>query len=87
MSLKIELANRFVAASFGYVFKDNSLLKQALDTTGLRVRESNQRLALLGDRIIAFLVTDAWYSTGTSKGGLSHPHLLLRHRSARPFKY
>ncbi|KJX97961.1 hypothetical protein TI39_contig450g00014 [Zymoseptoria brevis] len=41
---------------------------EALDTSGLRKRESNQRLALLGDKIIAFLVADAWYATGDPKG-------------------
>jgi dsRNA-specific ribonuclease len=68
MAIPMESAKAFVASSFGYEFENNDLLIEALDTTGMRKRESNQRLALMGDKILAFLVTDTWYPTGAPKG-------------------
>ncbi|RMZ09610.1 hypothetical protein D0860_04154 [Hortaea werneckii] len=52
----------------GYRFRDENILLDAIDTTGLRVQQSNQRLALLGDSILKFIILDDWYPTGTPKG-------------------
>ena len=54
--------------AIGYPFKDINLLLEALDTTGMRTAESNQRLAMLGDALIQMVLLDVWYAGGTSKG-------------------
>ena len=56
--------------AIGYPFKDNDLLLEALETTGMRAAESNQRLAMLGDALIQLILLDNWYAGGTSKGML-----------------
>lgn len=38
--------------AIGYPFKNIDLLLEALDTTGMQIAQSNQRLAMLGDALI-----------------------------------
>lgn len=54
--------------TIGYVSKNIDLLLEALDTTGMRTAESNQRLAMLRDALIQLDLLDSWYAGGTSKG-------------------
>ncbi|RMY72591.1 hypothetical protein D0863_04427 [Hortaea werneckii] len=68
MSNKLGQAKSLIRDLAGYCFKDGNILFDALDTTGLRVQQSNQRLALLGDAILKLIILDDWYPTGTPKG-------------------
>lgn len=68
MPNKLGHAKSLIQDLAGYRFKDENVLLDALDTTGLRVQQSNQRLALLGDAILKFIILDDWYPTGTPKG-------------------
>ncbi|KAI7235180.1 hypothetical protein KC330_g4410 [Hortaea werneckii] len=68
MPNKLGHAKSLIQDLAGYRFKDENLLLDALDTTGLRIQQSNQRLALLGDAILKFIILDEWYPTGTPKG-------------------
>lgn len=56
-----------VQLAIGHTFNNNDLLLEALDTTGMRTPESNQRLALLGDALIKTILLDSWYPGGTTK--------------------
>ena len=60
----VQLAN-------GHTFSNNNLLLEALDTTGMRTAESNQRLALFGDALLKTILLDTWYAGGTAKGLLA----------------
>ncbi|RMY74934.1 hypothetical protein D0864_09920 [Hortaea werneckii] len=68
MPNKLGQAKSLIRDLAGYCFKDENILLDALDTTGLRVQQSNQRLALLGDAILKLVILDDWYPTGTPKG-------------------
>lgn len=52
----------------GYEFGEDQFLLEAIDTTGLRISQSNQRLALLGDIVLKHVILDEWYPTGKPKG-------------------
>jgi ribonuclease-3 len=54
--------------AIGYTFTKPGLLREALDTTGLRTAESNQRLAMLGDVLLKMILLDDWYPGGGAKG-------------------
>ncbi|KAK5148906.1 hypothetical protein LTR04_000332, partial [Oleoguttula sp. CCFEE 6159] len=58
---------RAIKAVTGYEFTNPANLSEALDTTGLHRRESNQRLALLGDAALKLALLDDWYPTGYTK--------------------
>ena len=62
----------------GYSMASENLLLEALDTTGLRVSESNQRLALLGDAVLKHILLDDWYPGGSPKGSSPNHHLTHR---------
>lgn len=64
-------ACKAVQLAISYNFKDNNLLLEALDTTGMRTNESNQRLAMLGDALLKMILLDIWYAGGTAKGSFS----------------
>ncbi|EED22528.1 conserved hypothetical protein [Talaromyces stipitatus ATCC 10500] len=49
-----------VEGIIGYTFNDRELLAKALHQT------QNKRLALLGDKVVALVLIDSWYQTGTS---------------------
>jgi ribonuclease-3 len=57
-----------VQSVIGHTFAKPGLLKEALDTTGLRTAESNQRLAMLGDALLKMILLDDWYAGGSAKG-------------------
>jgi len=57
-------ARTYVEGEFGYSFNSLSILAEALDASGDFFRESNRRLALLGDKMAGAAVTAAWYPTG-----------------------
>ena len=61
-------ARKAVQLAIGHTFNNNDLLLEALDTTGMRTAESNQRLALLGDALLKTILLDGWYAGGTAKG-------------------
>ena len=61
-------AHNAVQLAIGHTFDDTDLLVEALDTTGLRTNESNQRLAMLGDALLKMILLDSWYAGGTAKG-------------------
>lgn len=61
-------SHQFIEHSLGYTFLDIDLMIKALDTTGLRSPESNQRLAMLGDAVLKQVLLDDWYASGTPKG-------------------
>ena len=61
-----DLIHRFT----GHQMSNDALLLEAIDTTGMRVYQSNQRLALLGDKIMAFIIANEWYPTGAPKGDI-----------------
>lgn len=68
MALRMRNPTQFAQNTLGYTFLDADLLFEALDTTGLRSPESNQRLAMLGDAILKLIILNDWYLTGTPKG-------------------
>ncbi|KXS98663.1 hypothetical protein AC578_10050 [Pseudocercospora eumusae] len=68
MSQSFAVTKLAIKEMTGYEFQKDDLLKEALDTTGLRSPESNQRLAMLGDRLMGLIVTDLWYPTGAKRG-------------------
>lgn len=61
-------AGAFIFQTVQYAIQDETLLNEALDTSGLRLQQSNQRLALLGDAALKLALLDEWYPTGTPKG-------------------
>lgn len=61
-------SHQFIERSLGYTFLDSDLMAEALDTSGLRSPESNQRLAMLGDALLKIVILDGWYASGTPKG-------------------
>ncbi|KXT12653.1 hypothetical protein AC579_4498 [Pseudocercospora musae] len=63
MASRLENAKAFFKDVTGHQFTNSNLLIEALDTTGQRARESNRRLALLGDKLMAHIVTDMWYAS------------------------
>jgi ribonuclease-3 len=60
-----------VQLAVGHTFTNKDLLLEALDTTGMRTAESNQRLAMLGDALLKTILLDSWYAGGTAKGLLT----------------
>jgi dsRNA-specific ribonuclease len=65
-----EKACKAVQLAIDYTFKDDDLLLEALDTTGMRTNESNQRLAMLGDALLKMILLEGWYAGGTAKGSI-----------------
>lgn len=63
-------AHAFVEREFGYSFQSPNMLAEALDASGDFFKESNRRLALLGDKMAGAAVTAAWYPTGAFRGSL-----------------
>lgn len=65
-----------VQSIFGYQFKDPSLLWEALQyggygrqpINGRNVNRGNQRLALVGDSILQYVLAKAWYQSNASQG-------------------
>jgi hypothetical protein len=64
-------ARLYVEGEFGYNFNSLSILAEALDASGDFFRESNCRLALLGDKMAGAAVTAAWYPTGAFRGSFA----------------
>jgi hypothetical protein len=64
-------ARTYVEGEFGYNFNSLSILAEALDASGDFFRESNRRLALLGDKMAGAAVTAAWYPTGAFRGSFA----------------
>jgi dsRNA-specific ribonuclease len=58
----------FIQNAIGYTFSKPGLLREALDTTGLRTAESNQRLAMVGDAVLKMILLEDWYASGKVKG-------------------
>lgn len=65
---KLSQTKSLIQGIAGYSFRNEDIRHDALDTTGLRVQQSNQRMALLGDSILKFVILGDWYPTGTPKG-------------------
>ena len=70
---RVHLAQAFITTTFGYQIRDAALVYEALDTSGLRGRQANKRLALVGDNALAIAVVDAWYPTGDRTGRPYNP--------------
>lgn len=70
MARQLQNAKDLIHRFTGHQMSNDALLFEAIDTTGMRVYQSNQRLALLGDKIMAFIIANEWYPTGTPKGDL-----------------
>ncbi|KAK3661231.1 hypothetical protein LTR56_000354 [Elasticomyces elasticus] len=68
MTAKLAQAVALLDRLAGYTFENDRLLLEAIDTTGMRVPQSNQRLALLGDALLKHVLLDDWYPTGKPKG-------------------
>ncbi|OQO01081.1 hypothetical protein B0A48_13324 [Cryoendolithus antarcticus] len=60
-------AQDHVERDFGYRFKSKALLAQALDASGMGQADGNKRLALLGDKMAAAVVTAEWYMSGAPR--------------------
>jgi hypothetical protein len=73
MSLKATACNA-IQGAIGFTLKDTNLLLEALDTTGMRTSESNQRFAMLGDALLKLILLDGWYTGGTAKGSYTPKH-------------
>lgn len=68
MAAKMALTREHIETVSGYALKDEQLLAQALDTTGLRTPQANRRLALLGDMLLRAVIVDEWFPTGAATG-------------------
>ncbi|KAK3675245.1 hypothetical protein LTR78_004755 [Recurvomyces mirabilis] len=68
MTAKLAEAKALLARIMDYHFVNDDRLLEAIDTTGMRKPQSNQRLALLGDVVLKHVLLDDWYPTGTPKG-------------------
>ena len=75
MASSIARAQAHIESVAGYWIKDEQLLAQALDTTGLRTPQANRRLALLGDMLLRAVIVDEWFPTGAATG---EPAMLRR---------
>ena len=64
----------FIRDTFGYTFHDLTLLKEALDTTGIYRPQSNQSLALIGDSILQTTIYRDWYPSKQLKGVFNQVH-------------
>ena len=64
----------YIRDTFGYAFKDLSLLNEALDATPTHRPQSNQSLALIGDSILQLTIYRDWYPSRQLKGiqGIVH---------------
>ncbi|KAJ6146214.1 hypothetical protein N7497_008196 [Penicillium chrysogenum] len=72
----------------GYQFHDRSLLEEALEEAGPQT-EGNERLALLGDKVLSLMLLHRWYMEGnTTEQGTNllqiyagNKHLISRARA------
>ena len=71
MAVQTTRMQALIGQMINYDVTSDALLLEALDTTGMRVAQSNQRLALLGDAVLKHILLDDWYPTGRSKGDSS----------------
>ena len=64
----------YIRDTFGYAFKDLSLLNEALNATPVHRPQSNQSLALIGDSILQLTIYRDWYPSRQLKGiqGIVH---------------
>ncbi|CAK1366365.1 unnamed protein product [Cercospora beticola] len=65
---KVHEAQGFVSTHFGYDVSNLGLLYEAIDTSGLTGRQSNKRLALVGDGALGIAMVAAWYPSGADRG-------------------
>lgn len=79
MAARLDAARAFIESITGYSITRNDLLEEALDVTGLRAAQSNQRLALIGDVRLKAVILDAWYPKNSPKGS-------RRRSGSRPFR-
>ena len=61
--------SEYIRDTFGYTFKNLSLLYEAHDTTAIRYcAQSNQTLALIGDSVLNLIIYRDWYPSKQLKG-------------------
>ncbi|KAF3171125.1 hypothetical protein TWF788_010011 [Orbilia oligospora] len=64
----------------GYVFKSNTLVEEALESTG-HARlvsgkgDGHRRLALLGDKVLGLVQIDQWYGTQQTRDNVTNRRL------------
>jgi hypothetical protein len=68
MATPVDAVHAFIQGVTRYAFHNSSLLEEALDTTGLRSTDSNERLPMIGKSRLKNIVLDDWYPTGATKG-------------------
>ena len=51
----------------GYQFHDRGLMEEALEEAGPQT-EGNERLALLGDKVLSLMLLHRWYMEGNTTG-------------------
>ncbi|PPJ57289.1 hypothetical protein CBER1_09017 [Cercospora berteroae] len=68
---RVHQALAFVLSTFAYDISNLDLLSEAIDTSGMTGRQSNKRLALVGDRALGIAMVAAWYPSGADKGCLN----------------
>lgn len=51
----------------GYQFQDQDLMEEALEEAGPETA-GNERLALLGDKVLAIMLLHRWYREGNTTG-------------------
>jgi ribonuclease-3 len=56
----------------GYQFHDPSLMEEALEEAGPQT-EGNERLALLGDKVLQLMLLHRWYMEGNTTGRSTLP--------------
>lgn len=72
MAASLTKAKDLMERLTGYHFRNDQRLLEAVDTTGMRIPQSNQRLALLRDAVLKHVILDDWYAGGTPKGTSVH---------------
>lgn len=63
LSVRTVTAMEHIGSVMGYHFRNEHLVEDALDLSGLRPNQANRRLALIGDMVLRSAILDDWYPT------------------------
>ncbi|KAI5365336.1 putative ribonuclease III domain-containing protein [Septoria linicola] len=70
-AMAVQDAQAFIAKEFGYEIESLNLVREAMDTTGLIIDESNSRLAVVGDTVLRTAIAGLWYPTRKPKSSFN----------------
>ena len=76
MNIAITRARKLIYSKAGYELKDDKLVQDIIDYSGLWQESEGRRLALLGDMVLRQAVLLNWYPTGRSPGTFDRRHIV-----------